>query len=88
MAENVQYADSLVGKDLVFLMKENRDFLVNRYQKNNCKVIDNLEAIPGRWFIDQKWTTEHYLCKGRMQIAKHIADTLKIDFMNEYKPAY
>ncbi|MDI1354387.1 MAG: hypothetical protein PSX36_05695 [bacterium] len=88
LAENVQYADSLVGKDLVFLMKQNRDFLVKRYQKGNCKVIDNLEVVPGREFIDLEWTTEHYACKGRMTIAKNISDTLKKQFNNKYKKAY
>ena len=88
MAENVQYADSLVGKELVFLMKQNRDYLVNRYTKNNCKVVDNLERVEGKEFIDQEWTTEHYAYKGRMAIAKNLANHLKGQFKNEYKKAY
>lgn len=88
LAENTQFADSLVGKDLVFLMKQNKDFLVKRYHKNNCRVVDNLAALPGSEFIDQKWTTEHYGYKGRMTIAKNIADTMKKQFMNNYKKAY
>ena len=80
MAENVEYADSLVGKELVFLMRQNRDYLVKRYQKNGCKVVDNLEAVEGKLFIDQNWTTEHYRQKGRMKIAKNLADTLKQQF--------
>jgi hypothetical protein len=88
MAENVEYADSLVGKELVFLMRQNRDYLVKRYQKNNCKVIDNLDVVEGKQFIDQNWTTEHYRLKGRMKIAKNLADTLKKQFNNDYKNAY
>lgn len=88
MAENVQYADSLVGKELVFLMRENRDYLVKRYNKNNCKVIDNLEAVNGKDFIDQTWTTEHYDYRGRMLIARNLADTLKTQFKNDYKKIY
>jgi hypothetical protein len=88
MAENVEYADSLVGKELVFLMRQNRDYLVKRYQKNNCKVVDNLDEVAGDQFIDQNWTTEHYRQEGRMKIAKNLADTLKKQFNNDYKKAY
>lgn len=88
LAENIQYADSLVGKELVFLMKQNKDFLVKRYTKNNCFVIDNLEMVSGKEFIDQNWTTEHYSYKGRMIIAKNVAVSLKNQFLKEYKNVY
>lgn len=88
MAENIQYADSLVGKDLVLLMRQNRDFLLQRYQNTNCMVVDNLELVLGSEFIDQNWTTEHYNDKGRMRIAKNVAERLKIQFNKEYIKAY
>lgn len=88
MAENVQYADSLVGKELVFLMRQNRDYLVKRYQQGNCKVVDNLEAVNGKEFTDQTWTTEHYGYKGRMIVAKNLSDSLRSQFSNVYKKAY
>ena len=88
LAENTEYADSLVGKELVFLMKENRDFLVKRYNTKNCKVIDNLETVKGIEFTDQTWTTEHYGYKGRMIIGRNLADKLKEQFKSEYIKAY
>lgn len=88
LAENVQYADSLVGKELVFLMRQNRDYLVKRYNKGNCKVIDNLELVSGKEFTDQTWTTEHYGYKGRMVIARNLAEGLKEQFNNSYIKAY
>lgn len=88
MAENSEYADSLVGKELVFLMSQNRDYLVKRYTKGNCVVVDNLGLVSGRDFIDQNWTTEHYNYKGRMAIAKNLAEHLKDQFKTEYKLAY
>jgi hypothetical protein len=87
MAENVQYADSLVGKELVFLMRQNRDYLVNRYHKGNCRVVDNLESVKGKDFIDQNWTTEHYNYFGRATIAARLADSLRRDFGKWYKQA-
>ena len=88
MAENVQYADSLVGKDLVFLMRRNHDFLVNRYNRAHCRVADNFDKVEGKLFIDQNWTTEHYLLKGRMVIAKNLAEEIKKDFKTEFVKAY
>lgn len=88
MAENVEYADSLVGKELVFLMKQNRDYLVKRYSKNKCVVVDNFDLIKGLEFTDQNWTTEHYGYKGRMIIAKNLAEELKKQFSKQYKKVY
>jgi len=88
LAENVQYADSLVGKELVFLMKKNREFLMARYNKGNCRVIDNLELVDGKQFTDQGWTTEHYGFKGRMIIAKNLSESLKDQFNKQYTKAY
>jgi hypothetical protein len=88
LAENVDYADSLVGKELVFLMKNNRDYLVKRYNKGNCIVIDNLEMVKGLEFTDQDWTTEHYNYSGRMRIAKNVAGHLSAQFKDNYKLAY
>jgi len=88
LAENIEYADSLVGKELVFLMRQNRDFLVERYNKGSCHVVDNLEAVKGLEFTDQTWTTEHYGYRGRMIVARNLANALKAQFNNEYKKAY
>ncbi len=73
LAENVHYADSLVGKELIDLMRENKNLLINRYNKNGVIVVDNFELINGLDFTDQNWTTEHYNQKGRKIIADNIA---------------
>lgn len=78
LSENVAQADSLVGKDLVFLMKNNRDFLMKRYTQKGAVVIDNLESAGINDFLDKDWTTEHYNYKGRMAIAKKIVSQLNI----------
>lgn len=88
MAENINFADSLVGKELVFLMRQNGDYLVKRYTNKYCKVVDNLELVAGNEFIDQTWTTEHYKYKARMRIAKNLANNLKQQFKVEYYKAY
>lgn len=77
LSENVEAADSLVGKELVWIIKQNRDLLISRYHKNGVIVVDNLESVPASEFIDTNWTTEHYAQKGRRIIAKNVANGLR-----------
>lgn len=77
LAENTEKANEMVGEELVFLMKQNRDLLVDRYRKMDVIVVDNLESVPGEQYIDQNWTTEHYVEAGRKTIAKNVAEAIK-----------
>ena len=77
MAENVDKANELVGEDLLFLMKRNRDFLLNRYGTlDGVTVVDNLNLVRDVDFIDQNWTTEHYYAEGRQIVARRVAMAL------------
>ena len=84
LAENVAYADSLVGKDLVFLMQQNKQLLIDRYTQKGALVVDNFEVVLGKDFIDQRWTTEHYKERGRRAIAKNVAEALKRIYPREF----
>ena len=86
MAENVDKANELVGKDLMFLIKRNRDYLLDRYgNTDGVKVVDNLNLVRDVNFIDQDWTTEHYYEEGRRIIAHHLAQTLKQYYPDDYQ---
>ena len=76
LSENIDKADKLVGKDLTFLMKSNRDLLINYFSNKGIEVIDNLETVKRYFFIDQHWTTEHYTEEGRKAVALKVADVL------------
>jgi hypothetical protein len=84
MAENTECADSLVGKDLIFLMKQNRDLLMKRYNKNGVIVVDNLELVRSEYFTDQTWTTEHYRTPGRKEIAFNLANHLSFFYPEQF----
>ncbi len=77
MPENIEYADSCVGEALVDIMRQNRDFLVKRYTLTGAFVVDNLELVEGRNYIDQNWTSEHYNQVGRIAVAKHISNVMR-----------
>ena len=85
MAENTQKANKLVGKELIYLIKQNRDLLVTRYSKMGATVVDNLECVNDSDYIDQNWTTEHYKETGRKTIAKNVAEALKPFYAKNYK---
>ena len=79
LAEDMEKANLLVGNDLIFLMNRNKEFLIKRYQSNpKVIVVDNLDNVPSKHFLDQNWTTEHYDQTGRSIIAKNIADSISI----------
>lgn len=77
MGENTEWADSLVGKELLWLMRQNRDLLVDRYSQKGVVMIDNLERVPGDYFGEKNWTTEHYNQYGRMIVARHVRDSVQ-----------
>jgi hypothetical protein len=77
MAENIEWADSLVGKELVYFMRANRDLLLARYSNMGVVMVDNLELVPGECFGEKNWTTEHYNQFGRLIVARNVANSLK-----------
>ena len=85
MAENVDKANMLVGKDLMFLMQRNREYLLNRYGNlPGVTIVDNFDLVRDAEFVDQNWTTEHYYEYGRRQIAHHLAQTLRQFYPADY----
>jgi hypothetical protein len=85
LAENVEMADSLIGKDLLFLMEKNRSLLVDYYQRKGVVVVDNFNSVGDEEFIDRDWTTEHYAEKGRKIVARNAAQSLKTLYPNYYQ---
>ncbi|MBN1119085.1 MAG: hypothetical protein JXA77_17880 [Bacteroidales bacterium] len=76
LAENTMRAEELAEPELAWLIRRNRDYLVERYNRNGVFVVDNLEDVHDSLFIDRGWPTEHYAETGRKIIAKNLADTL------------
>jgi hypothetical protein len=85
MAEDVDKANSLVGKELMYLMKQNHDYLLDRYgHLEGVTLVDNFNLVRDVNFRDQDWTTEHYYEEGRRIIAKNVAEALKAFYPGEY----
>lgn len=84
LPENIEKAELLVGKDLVYLINENAQKLETYFTKRGVTVVNNLNKVEDDQFIDQNWTTEHYAEKGRKIIAKNVAESLN----KWYKPYY
>ena len=86
MAENVDKANELVGKDLMLLFKNNHDYLMQRYGSlEGVTVVDNLNLVRDVNFIDQDWTTEHYYEEGRRIVAGHLARALRAFYPDDYQ---
>lgn len=78
LPENMAQAERLVGKELTFLMRQNRALLRKRYGNlPGVTLVDQLESLPNADFRDQNWTTEHYLEHGRQVVAHGLATAMK-----------
>jgi len=76
LAENVDEINSLCGPDLIYLMEQNTQFIVHRYEKEGVIVVNNLKAVRNDDFRDRDFPTEHYKQTGRMTIAKNVAEAI------------
>ena len=87
MAENVDKVNGMVGEELMYLMKRNHDYLLNRYGNlEGVTVVDNFNLVRDVNFLDQDWTTEHYYEEGRRIIAGNVAAALKAYYPDDYRP--
>lgn len=88
LAENMVQAKELVEPELQWLMKQNRDILINRYAKQGIIVVDNLCDVNDSLFYERNWPTEHYSETGRKIVSKNLADSLKRIYPKEYSVLY
>ena len=86
MAEDVEWADSLVGPDLTGLMRSNAQMLEQRYSRLGVTVVNNIDAVPDSLFRDRDWTTEHYIQQGRQIIADNVSQALRRFHNADYRP--
>ena len=77
LAENVDQIDSLCGPDLIYLMEQNAQYIVNRYEAQGVIVVNNLKEVRDCDFRDRDFPTEHYKQTGRLTIAKNVADAIQ-----------
>ena len=77
LGEDLEKANSLVGKDLTFLMDQNYALLLDYFKRKGILVVDNYRAVSTPYFIDQDWTTEHYTEEGRKIVARNVSEALE-----------
>lgn len=73
LPENIELADSLVGNQLVDIIRSNAEMIVDRYTAQGIPVVNNVELLSDHHFTDRDFPTEHYDDKGRMKVAESIA---------------
>jgi len=85
LPENLEVADSLVGAPLTDLMKQNRDWLKERYEARGAIVVDNLELLGDAHFTDKNFPTEHFDDTGRKKIAHQLASSMQTIHASAYQ---
>ena len=77
LAENVDQIDSLCGSDLIYLLEQNVQYIIDRYEPQGVIVVNNLREVRDCDFRDRDFPTEHYKQTGRLTIAKNVADAIR-----------
>ena len=76
LAENVDQIDSLCGPDLLFLLNQNVQYVIDRYEAMGVITVNNLTAVRDASFLDRDFPTEHYDQTGRLAIARNVAEAV------------
>lgn len=86
LPENVEAAESLLGPEMVWLMRQNRDVLKRRYgNRQGVYFVDQMEALPAAEFIDRDRAAEHYFEQGRRVVASNLATALMAVFPASFR---
>ena len=85
LAENTDQIKYFVGPDLMYLMHQNIKYIQDRYTQKGVLVVNNLEQVRDKDFIDRTFPTEHYCQTGRQIISMNVAKTLSTYFPNDYQ---
>jgi hypothetical protein len=85
LPEDFEKANSMVGKNVSKLLENNKNIIIDRYQKNKkIEVIDNLFLLD-RSFFYESYPTEHYTSYGKYLIAETLAEYLKKNYSKQYQ---
>jgi hypothetical protein len=76
LPENYERAIELCGKDLEVLMRNNVEFIKNRYESKTT-LINNFDLLKDSCFIDRNWPTEHYVYFGRKTVSEKVNEQLQ-----------
>jgi len=76
LADNMDQIKTLAGPDLEFLMKQNAQYIIHRYQPQNVTVVNNQYMVRDRDFFEREFPTEHYNQHGRQIVAEAVADAI------------
>lgn len=72
LPEDLNGMEAHVGKQLVELVKENKQFLINFCKTKNVRCVDLCNTLESKFFFENH-PTEHYNLEGRQFVGKSIA---------------
>jgi len=82
LPENLDKIELMIGAELPFLIKRNRDILKEYYKNKGVILVDNLEALNNNYFYEN-YPTEHYTIKGKEIIANEVAIKMRDYYSTE-----
>ena len=75
LADNMDQIKTLAGPDLEYLMQNNAQYIVQRYEPKGVIVVNNQYSVRESDFFEN-FVTEHYSRRGRQAIAEKVVEQL------------
>lgn len=76
LPDNVDQVEALAGADLVYLMRQNANYIVERYSPKGVLVVNNQDIVRDCDFRERDFPTEHYLQNGRQAVANALYENM------------
>jgi len=76
LADNMDQIEALVGPELPWLMRQNNQYIIDRYQAQGVTVVNNYNAVRDEEFFERDFPTEHYRQAGRWAIANALSSAI------------
>ena len=76
VADNMDQIEALVGPELSWLMNQNAQYIIERYEAQGAIVVNNLNEVRDEDFFERDFPTEHYTQNGRLTIARNVAEAI------------
>ena len=77
LADNMDQIKTLAGPDLEFLMKQNAQYIVNRYAPKGVTLVNNQYMVRDHDFFEREFPTEHYNQNGRRIVAEMVVEGIR-----------
>jgi len=82
LPEDIDKANIMVGNEIPYILRKNRDVFVDKYKKQKVTIVDNMELLNGKYFFEY-YPTEHYTTIGKRVLSNSVSKVISNFYPNK-----